>query len=69
MPASSSPIPQGAIILSHNSLHRVKHSQEGVNHLFHVPINAPVIVGKKNWLEACFGQFQDIYLENFPFSP
>lgn len=47
MPASSSPEPQGAIILSHNSLHRVKHSHEQVNHLFQVPINAPAAVGKK----------------------
>lgn len=47
IPVSSLPISQGALILSHNSLHRIKHSQESVNHLFQVPINAPAAVGRK----------------------
>lgn len=69
MPASSSPIPQGAIILSHNALHKVKHSQKGVNHLFHVPINAPVLVGGKKLAGIKFWPIPRYLFRKFPFFP
>lgn len=71
--APSLPIPQGAAItLSHNSLYRIKCSQERANHPFQIPVNVPEAMGAgggrgEGSLATRFDQLYDIYLEtSFP---